>query len=334
MIPPGIEAFVFMLGCDSCAGADPRRARGALWLCSDECDVEPCEMETSRWHEVVVGVGRVDSAPEEDIVRVGDSAGTVVPRLLLLFACVRSGGCACPLPLPCVAWRPRGASAECPSDVLASESDNGATATVMSGADAFDFAFAVSSFDGRCAVTTIGGGFSLRGFARTVPAGDASSRVSATGDVRGDSLNVGSMVDDSMDTDSGVGASVEERSHRDTFSVTALEWLDGLPGGSCGGASRAPAASAAGATRKSSTIACDARAAADAATNVGCTGLRSPILPSKLARRAASSSDTSSEPRAGVPASLLRASHASRIFFASLASAPCSEPSLSSTTTV
>lgn len=117
--------------------------------------------------------------------------------------------------------------------MLASESDNAATATVMTGGGDFAFVFGLSSLDGRCEVTTIGGGFSLRDFAaRTVPAGEASSCFSFTGDVRGESVKVPSTVDGSVDTDKGVGASVEERSQRDTFSVTALEWLDGLPGGS------------------------------------------------------------------------------------------------------
>ena len=101
MIPPTRAfafAFTFTFTLGFALGTRLADAR-TPWLWSDECELEPWEIETSpRWHDAVVGVGSVDSAPDEDTVRVGESAGSVVARLPLpllveLFVCASCGGC-------------------------------------------------------------------------------------------------------------------------------------------------------------------------------------------------------------------------------------------------
>ena len=161
-------------------GPVPRRGR-VTWSCppSDEFDVEASEIDASRAsagapHEVVVGVGNDDSAPSDDTVRVGESAGSVpvaVMRLWMLGACAGRRAVPEPEPEPESDRRLRCASDD---DVLVSESEGAAVA-----------------WEGALPgwVMTMGGGFSRRD--RTVSdfgEGDGG----ASNDPRGDAESTGS----------------------------------------------------------------------------------------------------------------------------------------------
>ena len=121
-------------------GPVPRRGRVTMSCpLSDELDVEPREIDASRAsagapHDIVVGVGNDDSAPSDDTVRVGESAGSVpmpvVMRLWMLGAC--AGRRAAPEPEPESDRRPRCASED--DDVLVSESEGAAVAWEGAGA--------------------------------------------------------------------------------------------------------------------------------------------------------------------------------------------------------
>ncbi len=161
-------------------GPVPRRGR-VTESCplSDEFDVDPREIDASRAsagapHDIVVGVGNDDSAPSDDTVRVGESAGTVPPpvmRLWMLGACA-SRRAVEPEPEPESEGRPCCASDD--DDVLVSESEGAAVA-----------------WEGTLLgwVMTIGGGFSRRD--RTVPAFEEGDR-GASKDSRGDAESTGS----------------------------------------------------------------------------------------------------------------------------------------------
>ena len=158
-------------------GPVPRRGRVIESLCplSDEFDVEPREIDASRAsggapQEVVVGVGNDDSAPIDDTVRVGESAGTVVMRLWMLGACA-SRRAAVGEPEPESEGRLCCASDD---DVLVSESEGAVTARE-------------GALPGW--VMTIGGGFSRRD--RTVPDLEEGDR-GASSDSRGDADSTGS----------------------------------------------------------------------------------------------------------------------------------------------
>ena len=237
-----------------------------------------------RLRPLVVPVPEVDVAvPDED--ECEDWPVAVVPALDELTSCASRGGDAeaeKASVLTC-SPRPRNSSSGAreggygcestlsdgrPSDeVLASssssESEGAATASAKTCAaacgtwDALD----CESGDERCAVTMIGGGFSLR--VRTVPVGVDATGVGvgvwvcvSSEDCFGDSESglvpvpvlVNAWLASGVEEDAG--ASLDVRSQRETFSVTALEWLEGVLG-SCAcvcvwAAAAAAAAAAAG----------------------------------------------------------------------------------------
>ena len=182
-------------------GPVPRRGRVTESLCplSDEFDVEPRSIDASRAstgapHDVVVGVGNDDSAPSDDTVRVGESAGTVVMRLWMLGACASRRAVATG-PEPETEGRLYCCASD--DDVLVSESEGAVWLGALPGW-----------------VMTIGGGFSRRD--RTVPDLDEGDK-GISSDSRGGEESTGSSSEAVMMT--GVGISLESRNQRETFSV-------------------------------------------------------------------------------------------------------------------
>ena len=186
-------------------------------------------------------VGSAESAPDDDTVRVGDSAGTVaVVRVLCVCA---SGGAPA-----AAAGRPRalalalafvlclgesgGRGWSDVEELLASESEGAAVAAM---ATAITCAWVEAVFPSCVCVTMIGGGFSFR--ARTVPEPPLAAAEALVGDcggdwcssaseARGDVLRTGScdgVVVLTAEPEEVAGVSAEVRNQRETFSVTALE---------------------------------------------------------------------------------------------------------------